>query len=1408
MRKEKFVGRLLLKRFFKELSTKLLDDVKDSRTLIKFKKQKDRDIDQSFPHILVFHGDNGSGKTSALTFCTDIAKDVSEELKKNLNIVTIDWENWYYNKWTLPGTNIELLKAFYEMLSIKSNGLSSYFSRFESLYSKIKKISDRVDILVRNEWIRESFDLSETDVPEQDRLKNWLQKKIPKQDLDILEKADNKLAEILVTGLSEASSESPIILTIDNYEYLPDGTEKWFRTEFLNRLTELRLVTIIAGSGFFTKRFRNTFPEESLHIVNFNDNTLSKLDIIQLAINSHITINELDAENIEQYTSGMPLAVQDLFSYVLKGTVLHELLSPIDNCSILTTEQLIDGIAGRFLKYCTDLKTRERVLHLVMLKQYNVTLLSQLWMVSEKEVSSIISTLSEQFAFIGTGTINPFVKNALTTYLHQQLSVNDDPALMTFYDHFTTVCSQYFTNLRIQLESTISPAEIRYSDERYCNALIGYINSLLWSSPDTAFNSLSGIYLELIHFNVNFVTQLFWHIGEFRNALPQYCTDSLDILYNGIIIADQTLLSNRVPVDAAEIAVMDYLEQKLGEMNNFQKALFYHKKGELSLRQNKIQAAKELLDTALSLMETETPERELLYEDFILLSNEFSSKGELENVVQSLNNAVSINSGNYLPWFDLGMAYLRMDDHTHAEEALSKSVSINPDYQDTWFYLGLSYSATENHERAVEAFVKAIEKGPENIDICYNMGISLERTEKNSDAVKMFQKVVALDPKHVDAWHRMGSLYSGLGQSEEAINAFLNAITIKPDLIDAYNSLGFEYSKTGKFKDAAEAFEKAAEINADDAELWNRIAQSWFSADQNQKAIDTAAKSIALVQDSSEPWLITGNAHTALGNFKEANSAYTKASEISPEDASIWVNLGNNFYAQSMYEEAIAAFKKAVTINPQQEGTWFNLGLAYRVKEQFDEALDAFEHAIKQEADNSECWFQKGRTHMTLNQFEKAAESFSKTVELSPTSHDAWYKRGLAFAKCGNHNEAIASFIKASQLWATDPDIWLNMGLSYCAIDNHNDAVKSFQKASELASSRQEIWYNLGFSFQMLGHYQDAIEAYNRSLQIVADHFLSSYNKGICLYYLGNYADAQIELNTAVSLQPEHTDALSFLALTWHALGNYQEAINYYQKITELKEDSSEAWFNMALAYHSQANYDKAIEVYCHIVNKWPENSSAWYNMGMVFHARDQLDEAIQAYRQASTLNANQSEIWYSLGTAFHAQEQYGEAIQAYRKVVKITPDHIDAHINLGLAYSMWGHHADAAESYSKVVKIKPDHLIAWENLCVAQYSINQFEQAIESAQKVLEIKSDELWVISYLILASLLSGKVAKAQEFTDKLISANNNGDIITRTIDFLNQEVSKKTDIQGAQEILQKLEGAQMEAFSVSLPETNLS
>ena len=1389
MGKEIFVGRSLLKRFFKVFFTQILEEGKDSRSFLSFRKQRDQEL--LTPHIFLFYGEDGSGKSSALKQCIHLAQNVETESKKTIKKISLDFEEWYSDKCTIPSTRKELMNTLYEVFNNSTLEISSFFAKYEELSGKIAKISLKVDELRSDEWPREATGVpGDIENPEY-QYQEWLQKKLTKSELELLEKAEAKLTDALVNGLIETSSEYPVLFTIDNYEVLSSDLENWFRKDLLSRLYDQknRILFVISGNSNFMRKFRNEFPDEFLYPVNFSEIPLTIKDITRIASKLNINMTELDIIQIEERTLGIPIAVQDITDHVLMGIPASDILSVTsDNFSNP------EAITGKFITYVQDQSVREQIFSLAMLGQINSDLLAQLWSLTPSNTTGALNVLSKQFSFVKNNKLHTTVKKAFRAYLFGEFLKKSKSPLNNFFTSYSDICSQFYGEQLLQLQTSLPASDKKYTDRQYFGVIVNLIESLMWGSSQKAFDLLLGYYLEFLHFNPSFAAQLLGRIEEFRPILSKDLASALDLLKAGLVFADRSLVRSNIPGNAQEKAALEYLSSYEASMNDLQRSLLYLKQGELELREGRVDNAMDLFDKTLSAGIEQMPEDLFVYEDNILLGYRFNEQGNRERAVAAFCNAVTVRSNRFLPWLELGQAYLELEVYGSCVKSLIQAVELNPDHQDAWHFLGLGYSAIEQHEEAVQAFSKALEKGPQSQQIWFEMAKSLSEIQKYSEAVSAYQKVVESSPEHFEAWFLIGQCSSLQGFSDEAIEAFKKAVEIKPDYIDALKALGLELFNRGFYQEAAATYQGAVQYDRKDSALWSNIALASYHAENYEDSIKAAQAAVALKENFSEPYMTMGHAQTALGSFIEANEAYDKASLIDPENPDIWSCIGNTYYTQSMYDKAIEAFNKAVKINPPQEGVWYNIGLAYQVQEKYSEAIKAFSKSTEYEPENAECWLQKGRVHMILEQYGDAAECFTQAVEKIPDSHDAWYRRGLACAKAKDHEEAINSFVKASELWNSDPDIWYQLGLSYAVKLYHEKAVQAFSEATNLAPTRQEIWFNLGLARQNQGQYEDAISAYATSLDLARDNSAAWKNLGLCQYYLGKYAEAKETFIKAVELLPDDLDMVFHLALCCHALGEIVEAIEHYEFITHKKPQSGDAWYNMGQAYHALGNLDKAIEIYKATIEKWPDNGAAWYNLGLIYHAQNEFPKAIKSYRQASKINPDQADIWYNLGIAFHTQEQYGEAIQAYRKVVQLSPEHHEANFNLGLAYHAWGQYDDAISAYLKAVQLKADNFSIWGNLAIAYFDAGNYEKATESASQALAIKADEPWILSYVVASTALTGNIDKSLEFADSLIALDTSGEEVSRAKYHLNLVLKKIMPPERIEEVLGRLEAVQ--------------
>lgn len=1404
MRKDVFAGRSTLKRIFKDFFSKMIEESKDSRSFLSFGKQ--RDLDPFSPKILLFTGENGLGKSAALKQCIKIAQDTGSEFRKSVKVVSLDMEELFQRKGRLPVTPKEFMSVLFDVVTEKELGLAQFFTRYQDLSSKLDKLSETEEKLIVDEWARELFlePVSFEDADLHKSCEQWVRKKISKQDSDLLEKSDARLTELLANGFAEASTESSLILAFDSVELLSADIEAWLTHHFLNRLYDQknRILTIISGSNNFARGFRSTYSEDSCFSFNFRDLTLSTFDIAHISQKLFLNLADEDVKKIEMYSAGIPVIVQDIADYLEKkkplGGVIRDVQSEISDMENLTAE-----VIDRLVSSTENAAARDRIFHICMCNQFSPALLAKLWNISFSDVNTAVTELSESFAFVKSRRIHAVVRSSIRSYLLQESAAGSDSSLNEFFNTFSSVSSEYYDDQLLQLCLAIPSLEKRYKDERYCNILTCKFTTMLWTSPDEAFQTLPGFYLEMVHFNNKCAMDLLWQIEEFRPVLSTVHQDTLDLMEQGLYLNTPSMFRNRAPVDRKEHEILSYLTGCSGSFSDERKALLNHTAGRIAFRLNNFDEALQHFKRALSNLQTLDNIQMLLFEDFLMLGYAFFSNSNYQSAVEAFSQASGVRPESFLPWLDMGNAYISMEQYDNAVETLEKAVKINPDYQDAWHSLGTCNNNLGNHRDAVIAFGKAIEKGPPSAEICFELANSYQCLQQHEDAVKSYGKVVSIDPSNAVAWYLMGKSNSALSISQEAVFSYRKAIEIRADYFEALEALGLEYFSTKQFSDAAVALEKAAELQPENAQLLYNVSNAWFKADKYENSILTGQKAVECDPRHADAYFIIGKSHTAMSNFKDALTAFKKSADINPQNAETWDEIGNSYYAQTHYTDAISAFHKAIEVDPSHNGTWHSIGLAHKIQEQFELAVEAFSNAVEIEPENTESWFQKGRVHMTLEQYDAAIEAFTKTTELTPDSHDAWYRKGLSYAKKQVHDKAIESFVKAAELWRSDPDIWYNLGLSYAALQFHESAVKSFEEATNLTQVRYELYHNLGASLKELTRFEDAIKAFNKALEIQMDSIESTIGVAECYYQMGKYAEAKDGFSRVAQAAPENTDNLYFLALTCHALGEFENAIHYYSMITSQKPDFTEAWFNTAVAFHALGDYPSAIDVYVQIVDREQDYGAAWYNLGTAYHAINQLENAIISYREASRISPEIADIWFQMGIAFHTLQQYGEAIQAYRKVVNLEAAHIDAWYNLGNAYLAWHNYDDASASFKKVIELQHDHFGALSNLTISAFESADYKKSIESAEKAIVLKPDESWINSYLVSAYVLVGNSTLADEKLQTLKSFDTNGQDLDQTRQILKKAIAKKTGTADAEIFLSKLDEVQNSDDSVSIP-----
>jgi type IV pilus assembly protein PilF len=122
--------------------------------------------------------------------------------------------------------------------------------------------------------------------------------------------------------------------------------------------------------------------------------------------------------------------------------------------------------------------------------------------------------------------------------------------------------------------------------------------------------------------------------------------------------------------------------------------------------------------------------------------------GKIQEAIQELNLALDspLYTTPQFAYYNLGQAYLALQDYEKARANFIKSLKLSPQYSLSYYGLGLTWKAVKNWERAAEAFKKTIEYAPRFAPGHFDLGEVLVRLNEYSLARLAFQEVIQLAP--------------------------------------------------------------------------------------------------------------------------------------------------------------------------------------------------------------------------------------------------------------------------------------------------------------------------------------------------------------------------------------------------------------------------------------------------------------------------------------------------------------------------------------------------------------------------------------------------------------------------------------------------------------------------------------
>jgi len=253
--------------------------------------------------------------------------------------------------------------------------------------------------------------------------------------------------------------------------------------------------------------------------------------------------------------------------------------------------------------------------------------------------------------------------------------------------------------------------------------------------------------------------------------------------------------------------------------------------------------------------------------------------------VTLFSHALAIDPRGAIPNLSLGVAYLRLERYTEAQEYLERALDYDPSGPVILSDSALSLIQTNDPRnlplagQRLEQAMRASPDDPNVLSVMAQWSILMGRPK---DGEMYSRKVIAARPDLVTSRLYLADALQAQGKLDEAARECRQAIDLEPNNYLAHYDLGIVLDSQGLKQEALKELRLSLAIKPDQALAHSKIG-----------------------------WILTG-----MNQFHEAVKEFTQALRIDPANAHAHKGLGMALLQLGDDEKAVEQFSEAVRIDP------------------------------------------------------------------------------------------------------------------------------------------------------------------------------------------------------------------------------------------------------------------------------------------------------------------------------------------------------------------------------------------------------------------------------------------------------------------------------------------------------------
>lgn len=237
-------------------------------------------------------------------------------------------------------------------------------------------------------------------------------------------------------------------------------------------------------------------------------------------------------------------------------------------------------------------------------------------------------------------------------------------------------------------------------------------------------------------------------------------------------------------------------------------------------------------------------------------------------------------------------------------------------------------------------------------------------------------------------------------------------------------------------------------------------------------------------------FLQAGNVLQSTQRYKEAFQWYRRAILLEPKLADGWYYAGLTIQQMHSWEESIRLLQQAINIDGMFAKAYIAQARAIAFGyNRYDEAISIMRKGLEVALinQNREALIQGAQLFLELQSFTQAEELFRLYLSSEPNDLYAWLGLGQSLFGQRRFSEALEAFEQAARIQTGD---WQDamargwLGNTYLALGRPYDAIREYYLAIQIHPNDSYNLVRLGIAYELVGEREEALKLYQQALSI------------------------------------------------------------------------------------------------------------------------------------------------------------------------------------------------------------------------------------------------------------------------------------------------------------------------------------